>query len=100
MGDNSVKSSKIKILKPHPHAHLHIMGRKSTEFQLNLMKDVGGVVERSSFGRMDGRIDRIKHTLMDEGHFYVPLLCSILLFLPLKNMSIQEKRLCLETRLQ
>ena len=33
------KNSRIKILKPY--AHLHIIGRKSTKFQMNPMKDVG-----------------------------------------------------------
>ena len=46
MGDNSIKNSRIKILKPH--AHLHIIGRKSTKFQVNPMKDVGGVAETKS----------------------------------------------------
>ena len=47
MGDNSIKNSRIKILKPH--AHLHIIGRKSTKFQMNQMKDVGGVAETRSW---------------------------------------------------
>ena len=55
MGDNSVKNSQIKILKPH--AHLHIIGRKSTEFQVNLMKDVGGVAETRSLRRMAGQTE-------------------------------------------
>ena len=38
MGNNSVKNIQIKILKTH--AHLHIIGRKSTKFQMNPMKDV------------------------------------------------------------
>ena len=38
MGNNSVNNSQIKILKTH--AHLHIIGRKSTKFQMNPMKDV------------------------------------------------------------
>ena len=37
------KNSQIKI--PKPHAHLHIIGRKSTKFPMNLMKDVEGVKE-------------------------------------------------------
>ena len=65
-GDHSVKNSRIKILKPH--AHLHIIGRKSTKFQVNSMKDVGGVAETRSLGRTDG----ITHTRADEGHFYSP----------------------------
>ena len=52
MGDNSVKNSQIKILKPH--AHLHIIGRKSTKFQVNPMKDVGGVVDGWTEGWTDG----------------------------------------------
>ena len=63
-------NSRIKILKPH--AHLHIIGRKSTKFQVNPMKDVGGVAETRSLGRMAGRTDRITHTRTDEGHFYSP----------------------------
>ena len=37
------KIVKIKILKPYEH--LCIIGRKSTKFQINLMKDIGGVEE-------------------------------------------------------
>ena len=40
----SVKNSSIK--NPKPHAHLHIIGRKSTKFQMNPMKDVGGVAKK------------------------------------------------------
>ena len=36
-----------KILKPH--AHLHIIGRMSTKFQMNPMKDVGGDAETRSW---------------------------------------------------
>ena len=43
MGDNSIKNSRIKI--QISHAHLHIIGRKSTKFQMKPMKDVGGVAE-------------------------------------------------------
>ena len=76
MGNNSIKNSRIKIIKPH--AHLHIIGRKSTTFQVNPMKAVGGVVETRSLGRTDGRpagrtdgrTDGITHTRTDEGHFY------------------------------
>ena len=32
-----------------PHAHLHIIGRKPTKFQMNPMKDVGGVAETRSW---------------------------------------------------
>ena len=55
MGNKSVKNSRIKILKPY--AHLHIIGRKPTKFQLNPMKDVGGVVETRSLRRTDGLTD-------------------------------------------
>ena len=74
MGDNFVKNSRIKILKAH--AHLHIIGKKSTKFQVNPMKYVGGVAETRSFGRTagrtEGRTDEITHTRTDEGHFYSP----------------------------
>ena len=43
MGSNSNKNSQIKILKQH--AHLCIIGRKSTKFQMNPMKDVEAVEE-------------------------------------------------------
>ena len=43
MGSNSTNSSQIKILKPH--AHLHMIARKSIKFQMNLMKGVKGVAE-------------------------------------------------------
>ena len=70
--DKSVKSRQIKTLKPH--AHLHIIGRKSTKFQVNPMKDVVGVAETRSLGRRDeqteGQTDGITHTRKDEGHFY------------------------------
>ena len=46
MGGNSNKNSQIKILKPH--AHFCIIGRKSTKFQMNPMKDVE-VVEETRF---------------------------------------------------
>ena len=51
MGDNSVKNSRIRILKSY--AHLHIIERKSTKFQVNPMKDVGEVAETRSLGRTD-----------------------------------------------
>ena len=54
MGNNSVKNSQIKILKPH--AHLHIIGRKSTKFQINPMKVVGGDGETRSW------LEKIKST--------------------------------------
>ena len=40
---NSNKNSQIIFLKSH--AHLCIIGRKSTKFQMNPMKDVEGVEE-------------------------------------------------------
>ena len=43
MGSSSNKNSPLKILKPH--ADLCIIGRKSTKFQVNPMKDVEGVEE-------------------------------------------------------
>ena len=43
----AIKTSRIEIL--NPHAHLHIIGRKSTKFQMNPMKDVGGVAETRSW---------------------------------------------------
>ena len=54
--------------------------RKSTKFQVNAKKDVGGVAETRSLGLtagwmegyMKGWMDRIMHTQMDEGHFYSP----------------------------
>ena len=55
MGDNSVKNSPIEILKSH--AHLTIIGKKSTKFHLNPMKDVGRVAETRSLGRTDGKMD-------------------------------------------
>ena len=65
MGNNSLKNSQIEI--PKPYAHLHIIGRKSTKFQVNPIKDIGGVAETRS--RMDGRKDKITYTPTDEGHF-------------------------------
>ena len=76
MGDKSVNNGRIEILKPH--AHLHIIGRKSTKFQVNPMKDVGaetrspGRTAGRTEGRTDGRTDGITHTRMDEGHFSSP----------------------------
>ena len=46
MGSNSNKTSQIKILKSH--AHVCIIGRKSTKFQMPLMKDVEEVKETRS----------------------------------------------------
>ena len=47
MGDNSIKNSRIKILRLH--ADLHIIERKSTKFQVNPTKDVGGVAKTRSW---------------------------------------------------
>ena len=46
MGNNSVKNRPIE--NPKPHAYLHIITRKSTQFQMNPMKDVEGVAETRS----------------------------------------------------
>ena len=46
MGNNSVKKSSIKNHKPY--AHLHIIGRQSTKFQMNPINDVGGDAETRS----------------------------------------------------
>ena len=75
MGDNSDKNSRIKILKPH--AHLHIIARKSTKFQVNPMKDVRGVAETRSLGRTAGRTEgqtdgRNNAHTDGRGHFYSP----------------------------
>ena len=43
MGSKSNKYRQIKVLKPH--AHLRIIGRKSTKFPMNPMKVVEGVEE-------------------------------------------------------
>ena len=71
MGYNSVKNSRIKIIKPY--AHLHIIGRKPTKFQVNPMKDVGGVAVIRSLGWTDkGRMEGITHARTDKGHLYRP----------------------------
>ena len=70
MGDNSVKNSRIKILKSP--AHLHIIGSKSTKFQVNPMKDVGGVADTRSLGGTAGWMEGITHTLTDKDDFYSP----------------------------
>ena len=72
MGENSIKNSRIKI--PRSNAHLQIIGRMSKKFQVNLMKDVGGVAETRSWaaGQMDRRMDGITHTQMDKDYFYSP----------------------------
>ena len=80
-----IKNSRIKILKPH--AHLHIIGRKSTKFQVNSMKGVGGIAETRSRGGMDGRRDRrpegrteVRNNSHTDGQwsFVVPLrLCRV-----------------------
>ena len=53
MGDNSIKNSRIKILKAH--TRILIIGRQFTKFQVNPMKDVRGVAETRSHGRTAGR---------------------------------------------
>ena len=55
MGNNSVQNTSIKNSKPH--AHLHVIGRKSTKFQVNPLKDVGGVAETRSLEWMEGRME-------------------------------------------
>ena len=47
MSNNSVKNSSIK--NPISHAHLHIIERKSTKFQMNLVKNVEGIAETRSW---------------------------------------------------
>ena len=64
MGDNPVKNNRFKILKPH--AHIHIIERKSTQFQVNPMKDVGGVAETRSLGWTATRKDRWNNAHTDE----------------------------------
>ena len=49
MGSKAVtpsKNSRNKIL--NPHKHLHIIGRKSTKFRMNLMKCVVGLCQKWS----------------------------------------------------
>ena len=84
MGDNSVENSQIKI--PKPHAYLPIIGRKSTKFQVNPMKDVhvGRVAETRS------RTDGITHTRTDEGHFYSPPFPLRLRRVTIKNAEEKE----------
>ena len=68
MGNNSVRDGQIKI--PKPNAHFPIIGRKSTKFQINPIKDVRGVAETRS--RTDGRMDGRNNAHMVKGHFYSP----------------------------
>ena len=49
----TIKNSRIKILIIH--AHLHIIGRKSTKFQMNPMKDAGGIAETRSLEQQTGQ---------------------------------------------
>ena len=44
-----------KIVESKILNHLHIIGRGSTKFQVNLMKDVRGVAETRYLGWTDGR---------------------------------------------
>ena len=62
-GHNSIKNGKNKI--KIPHAHLNIIRKHSTKFQINPTKDVG-VVAETRF-RTNGRT----HTRTDKGHFYI-----------------------------
>ena len=66
----------VKSKFQKPHAHLHIIGRKSMRFQVNPMKDVEGVAETRSLGwtagQMERQTDGIAHTRMDKGHFCSP----------------------------
>ena len=57
MGSDCNKNSQIKILKLHAHL---VIGRKSTKFQVNPVKDLGGVVETISLGQTAGRTDSCK----------------------------------------
>ena len=38
-------------------SHLHVIRRRSSNFQVNPMKDVGGVADTRSLGRTDRRKD-------------------------------------------
>ena len=65
-GNKLVENSRIKI--PKPHAHFHIIGRKSTKFQVNLMK----MLEELGRQFLERPAAGLTHTRMDEGHFYSP----------------------------
>ena len=75
MGNNSVKNRSIK--NPKPHAYLHIIGRKSTYFQMNLMKDVEEVAKtRSWLAKFDSMGDNsIKNSrikiLKPQAHLHI-----------------------------
>ena len=70
------KKSQIKNQKPH--AHLHIIGRKSTKFPMNLKKDVEGVEETRfltckvyvSMGNNSVKNSSIKH-LEPHAHLHI-----------------------------
>ena len=66
---NSTKNGRNKNEKPH--AHLHTIRSRSTKFQINPMKDVGGVA--GTRFRTDRRKDERMHTRTDKCHFYSPL---------------------------
>ena len=51
-----VAETRLWLEKSKPHAHLHIIGRKSTKFQVDPIKDVG-VVETSSLGQTAGQTE-------------------------------------------
>ena len=44
-----------------PHAHLHMIRRRSIKFQISPMKDVRGVAGTRSDGRTEGRTDGRTH---------------------------------------
>ena len=67
MGDNSVKNGGIKIL--NAHAHFHIIGRKYTKFQMNPLKDVGGVAETRSWLAKFKSAWAITQTIIVESKF-------------------------------
>ena len=68
----SSKNAETKNQKPH--AHLHMIRRKSIKFQICPMKDIRGVEGTRSEGqkgrRNEGQTDGRMHTGTDRGHFY------------------------------
>ena len=97
MGDSSIKSSRIKVLKSH--AHLHITGRKPTKFQVNLMKNVGRVAETRSLGRTaertegraEERTDGRAHTRTDESNFFSPLRLRRVTIIPACECTVYQE---------
>ena len=77
MDSNSIKNSRIKILKAC--AHLHIIGKKVYKIS-NESDERYEVVETER--RTDGQMDEIKHTQKDKGH------CSSLPTLSDKHLKI------------